>query len=67
MHVTKHDGFRLLAQRDGDRVRLYTRNGHNWTTRYPLIARAIELLSLRSCLIDGEAIACDGYGPFSSY
>jgi ATP-dependent DNA ligase len=62
VHEIKHDGFRLLAQRDGDRVRLYTRNGHNWTTRYPLIARAIELLSLRSCLIDGEAIACDANG-----
>ena len=41
-HEIKHDGFRLLAFRDGDRVRLYTRNGHNWTTRFPLIARAVE-------------------------
>jgi bifunctional non-homologous end joining protein LigD len=58
----KHDGFRLLALRSGDRVRLYTRNGHNWTTRFPLIARAVELLAARSCVIDGEAIACDGGG-----
>jgi len=62
IHEIKHDGFRLFAQRSGDRVRLNTRNGHNWTTRYPLIARAVELLVLRSCLIDGEAIACNGNG-----
>jgi bifunctional non-homologous end joining protein LigD len=62
LHEIKHDGFRLIAQRSGDRVRLYTRNGHNWSTRFPLIARAVELLPLRSCVIDGEAIACDGNG-----
>jgi bifunctional non-homologous end joining protein LigD len=62
LHEIKHDGFRLLAQRSVDRVRLYTRNGHNWTTRYPLIARAVELLALRSCLIDGEVIVCNGNG-----
>jgi bifunctional non-homologous end joining protein LigD len=32
------------------------------TTRYPLIARAVELLALRSCLIDGEVIVCNGNG-----
>jgi bifunctional non-homologous end joining protein LigD len=62
LHEIKHDGFPLLAWRNGERVRLYTRNGHNWTTRFPLIARAIELLAVRSCLIDGEAIACDDNG-----
>ena len=60
-HEIKHDGFRLLALRDGDRVRLYTRNGHNWTTRFPMIARAVELLPV-PCLIDGEAIVSDADG-----
>jgi ATP-dependent DNA ligase len=32
----KHDGYRLIVQRDGKRVRLFTRNGHDWTDRYPL-------------------------------
>jgi len=27
----KHDGYRLIIQREGKRVRLYTRNGHDWT------------------------------------
>jgi bifunctional non-homologous end joining protein LigD len=27
----KHDGYRLIIQREGKRVRLFTRNGHDWT------------------------------------
>jgi bifunctional non-homologous end joining protein LigD len=36
----KQDGFRLIVARNGDRVRLFTRNGHNWTNRYPLIVES---------------------------
>ena len=37
IHEIKHDGYRLIVQRDGKRVRLFTRNGHDWSDRYPLI------------------------------
>jgi ATP-dependent DNA ligase len=40
IHEIKHDGFRLLVQLEGDRVRLFTRNGHDWTDRYPFIVEA---------------------------
>jgi bifunctional non-homologous end joining protein LigD len=30
LHEVKHDGFRMIVQRDGDPVRLFTRNGHDW-------------------------------------
>jgi ATP-dependent DNA ligase len=30
LHEIKHDGFRLMVQRAGGRVRLFTRNGHDW-------------------------------------
>ena len=40
IHEVKHDGFRLIVQRDGERVRLLTRNGYDWTNRYPLIVEA---------------------------
>ena len=56
VHEIKHDGFRILARRDERGVRLFTRNGYNFTDRFPLIADAINSLSVRSCLIDGEAI-----------
>ena len=62
VHEIKHDGFRLMARRDAAGVRLLTRNGHDWADRYPLIAEAASALGVRSCLIDGEAVACDGDG-----
>ncbi|WP_346658728.1 hypothetical protein [Bradyrhizobium sp. 143] len=37
LHQVKYDGYRLRLERDGDRVRLITRGGHNWTSRYPWI------------------------------
>jgi bifunctional non-homologous end joining protein LigD len=57
VHEIKHDGFRMMVRRDGDGVRLLTRRGNDWTQRYPLIAAAVEALRVRSCLIDGEAVA----------
>jgi bifunctional non-homologous end joining protein LigD len=43
-------------------VRLYTRNGHDFTARFPLIVAAIAALPARSCLIDGEVIVSDDSG-----
>jgi bifunctional non-homologous end joining protein LigD len=64
VHEIKHDGYRLMARRDpiAIGVRLLTRNGHDWAARYPLIVDAVNALKVRSCLIDGEAVACDGSG-----
>ena len=62
LHEIKHDGFRMLVRRDKAGVRLFTRNGHDWTGRFPLIASAALSLKAASCLIDGEAVACDDNG-----
>ena len=59
LHEIKHDGFRIIARKDGDRVRLYSRPGNDMTRRFPLIAEALTGLRSRSCIIDGEAVACD--------
>src|SRR5215211_6591208 len=58
VHEIRHDGYRLIVRRDGDRVRLYTRRGFNWSDRFPLIAEAVRRLKVRSALIDGEAVIC---------
>ena len=42
--------------RDATRVRLFTRNGFDWTDRYPAIVRAALALRSKSFLIDGEAV-----------
>jgi bifunctional non-homologous end joining protein LigD len=62
IHEIKHDGFRILARRDGAGVRLIARNGNDFTHRFPFIATAVGKLPVRSCLIDGEAVVCDKNG-----
>jgi bifunctional non-homologous end joining protein LigD len=62
LHEIKHDGFRLMACRDAAGIRLLTRNGNDFTARYPLIVEALDALRVRSCVVDGEAVACDGDG-----
>jgi bifunctional non-homologous end joining protein LigD len=33
IHEVKHDGYRMIVQREGKRVRLFTKNGLDWTSR----------------------------------
>ena len=62
----KHDGFRVIARKHGERVRLYSRPGNDLTYRFPLIVEAMARLRSRSCIIDGEGVACreDGMASF---
>jgi bifunctional non-homologous end joining protein LigD len=62
LHEIKHDGFRILARRDAEGVRLITRAGNDFSSRFPFIVMALGKLPVRSCLIDGEAIVCDENG-----
>jgi bifunctional non-homologous end joining protein LigD len=62
LHEIKHDGFRVIARKDGAWVRLYSRPGNDLTDRFPLIVEALSRLRSRSCIIDGEAVACDANG-----
>ena len=62
IHEIKHDGFRILAWRDGDEVRLLSRKGYDLTDRFQYAAAALAALPAWSCLIDAEAIACNERG-----
>ena len=66
LHEIKHDGFRVVARKDGERVRLYSRPGNDLTYRFTLIVDALARLRSRSCIIDGEAVCCgdDGVPSF---
>jgi len=66
LHEIKHDGFRVLARKNDKRVKLYSRPGNDLTYRFPLIVEALAKLRSRSCIIDGEAVACseDGIACF---
>ena len=51
-----------MARRDPVGIRLLTRNGNDWSARFPLVVEAVNHLKLRSCLIDGEVVCCDERG-----
>jgi bifunctional non-homologous end joining protein LigD len=58
----KHDGYRLIARKRDGRVRQFTRNGFDWSDRYPRISEAVAALRTASATIDGDAVWCDGDG-----
>jgi len=58
----KFDGYRILARIDGERIRLFTRNGRDWTTKLPRQARALHALGLREAWLDGEAVVMGEHG-----
>lgn len=60
LHELKWDGYRLLATiRDGE-VRLWSRNGLDWSERVPEVRDALSALGLRDALLDGELVAGSG-------
>jgi ATP-dependent DNA ligase len=62
IHEIKHDGYRCQVLLERGQVRVFTRNGHDWTDRYPSIVLAAANLRCKSAIIDGEAIVQNGEG-----
>ncbi len=58
----KFDGYRLLARIEGERVQLFTRNGHDWTAKMPRQAEALAGLGLASAWLDGEVVVLNEAG-----
>ena len=68
LHEIKYDGYRLRVERDGDRVRLITRGGYNWSKRYPWIVESALKNRYKQFVIDGEAVilGVDGISDFNA-
>src|SRR3981189_2064966 len=62
IHEIKQDGYRLIVVRDGKRVRLFTKNGYDWSGRFPRITEAALRIRQTSFVIDGEAVLLGGDG-----
>jgi bifunctional non-homologous end joining protein LigD len=58
----KFDGYRAIVAADAEEVRIYTRKGLDWTTRFPTVARAVAALGLEGALLDGEIVVVDAEG-----
>jgi bifunctional non-homologous end joining protein LigD len=68
LHEVKYDGYRLRVERDGDRVRLITRGGYDWSKRYPWTVEAARKNRYKQFVIDGEAVVLgvDGISDFNA-
>jgi DNA ligase D-like protein (predicted ligase) len=62
VYEEKYDGIRILAYKQGKRVRMLTRNDLDRTAHFPAIADAISRLSNDTLILDGEAVAFDAHG-----
>jgi bifunctional non-homologous end joining protein LigD len=67
LHEIKHAGYRLILQRDGKSVRLWTKGSHDWSHRYPLITEAALRNRHTPFVIDGVAVllGVDGRSDFN--
>ena len=61
-YEVKFDGYRLLARIDGDDVRLFTRNGNDWTSRLEALRDEVASLRIASAWLDGEIVVLDANG-----
>ena len=62
IHEIKHDGYRCQVLLERGQACVFTRNGFDWSHRYPSIVRAAASLRCQSAIIDGEAIVQNGDG-----
>jgi bifunctional non-homologous end joining protein LigD len=58
----KFDGYRAQIAISGSEVRVYTRNGHDWTEQFKVIVPPLKTLTTGSVLLDGEIVAIDQAG-----
>lgn len=68
LHEVKFDGYRIVAFLDDGAVRLVSRNGKDWTERFPDVARAVAELGAKQAILDGEVVVVrpDGTNDFQA-
>lgn len=64
-HEIKFDGYRMICRIDGGHARFHSRNGNDWTERFPRLAEAAAALPLDSGVLDGEVVLFDPDGRSS--
>src|SRR5262249_7267963 len=62
LHEVKFDGYRVQAHKVGPRVIIYSRNGHDFTERFPSIAQLLHELPAKAAVLDGEVVASNADG-----
>jgi bifunctional non-homologous end joining protein LigD len=63
----KFDGYRILARIDARGVRLFTRNGHDWSRKLPHLVRDLKSMRLAPGWLDGEIVVRAADGKATSF
>jgi len=68
LHEIKYDGYRILARIEGHRIQLFSRNGKDWSARFPSLCTALRDMNLGYAWLDGEVafLMPDGRSSFSA-
>lgn len=62
LYELKFDGYRILIRVSGKSVRLFTRNGNDWTSKLPALAQAVKDIGLKNAWLDGEIVVAGQNG-----
>jgi bifunctional non-homologous end joining protein LigD len=65
LHELKFDGYRMLCRIDRGRVRVWSRNGKDWTEKFQNVVEAVKSLKTTSAILDGEIVIVDSQGRSS--
>jgi bifunctional non-homologous end joining protein LigD len=68
VHEVKYDGYRIMVYYIDGEVKIRTRNGHDWTDKFPLLRDAFKKMEIGSFILDGEAVVLgkDGISDFKA-
>lgn len=62
LHEIKFDGYRILARLEHGKARLWSRNGLEWTAKFPYVAKALGDFPVQQAWLDGELVALEPSG-----
>src|SRR3954452_14460378 len=65
LYEVKFDGYRVLAVKNGQRIRLISRNAKDLSDRYSSVTTSLETVPARQFVLDGEVVALDEEGRSS--
>ena len=65
LHELKFDGYRMLCHLARGKVRFWSRNKIDWTSKFPGVAKAIKSVKATNAIIDGEIVMVDSRGRTS--
>ena len=57
LHELKFDGYRMICHLSRQQVKFWSRNGKDWSQKFPTVAKALKELPVSSAILDGEIVA----------